>query len=30
LSDNPSKGFESDPGIFFLGREQIVHDSVVR
>jgi hypothetical protein len=30
LTDNPSAGFENDPGIFFLGREQIVEDSVVR
>ncbi len=29
LRDNPSDGFETDPGIFFLGREQIVVDSVV-
>ena len=26
---NPSDGFETDPGIFFLGRDQIVADSVV-
>jgi hypothetical protein len=25
----PSDGFETDPGIFFLGRDQIVVDSVV-
>ena len=24
LRDNPSDGFETDPGIFFLGREKIV------
>jgi hypothetical protein len=30
LRDNPSVGFETDPGIFFLGREQIVVDSVIR
>ena len=30
LRNNPSDGFESDPGIFFLGRDQIVVDSVVR
>jgi hypothetical protein len=29
LRDNPSDGFETDPGVFFLGREQIVVDSVV-
>ena len=29
LRDNPSDGFETDPGIFFLGREQIIVDSVV-
>ena len=29
LRDNPSEGFETDPGIFFLGRDQIVADSVV-
>ena len=29
LRDNPSDGFETDPGIFFLGREQIVVDSVM-
>lgn len=29
LRDNPSDGFETDPGIFFLGREQKVVDSVV-
>jgi hypothetical protein len=27
LRDNPSHGFETDPGIFFLGRDQIVVDS---
>ena len=30
LRDNPSAGFETDPGIFFLGRDQIVVDSIVR
>ena len=30
LRDNPSDGFETDPGIFFLGRDQRVVDSVVR
>ncbi len=30
LRDNPSDGFETDPGIFFLGRDQQVVDSVVR
>jgi hypothetical protein len=30
LRNNPSVGFETDPGIFFLGRDQIVVDSVVR
>jgi hypothetical protein len=30
LRHNPSDGFESDPGIFFLGRRQIVVDSVVK
>jgi hypothetical protein len=30
LRHNPSAGFESDPGIFFLGRDQIVTDSVVK
>jgi hypothetical protein len=29
LRRNPSDGFETDPGIFFLGRDQIVRDSVV-
>ncbi|GAA2117761.1 hypothetical protein [Nocardioides bigeumensis] len=29
LSDNPSLGFETDPGIFFLGRRQRLVDSVV-
>ena len=29
LRGNPSAGFQTDPGIFFLGREQIVVDSVV-
>ena len=30
LRKNPSDGFETDPGIFFLGRDQIVVDSVIR
>jgi len=30
LRNNPSDGFETDPGIFFLGRDQTVVDSVVR
>jgi hypothetical protein len=30
LRSNPSDGFENSPGIFFLGRRQIVVDSVVR
>jgi len=30
LHNNPSDGFETDPGIFFLGRNQSVVDSVVR
>ena len=30
LRRNPSAGFETDPGIFFLGRDQIIVDSVVR
>jgi hypothetical protein len=30
LRGNPSDGFETDPGIFFLGRKQIVVDSVVK
>ncbi len=29
LRRNPSDGFETDPGIFFLGRDQIIADSVV-
>ena len=29
LRDNPSDGFETDPGIFFLGRDQRVVNSVV-
>jgi Chlamydia polymorphic membrane protein (Chlamydia_PMP) repeat len=29
LSANPSDGFESDPGIFFLGRRQRVVDSTI-
>jgi hypothetical protein len=29
LRNNPSAGFQTDPGIFFLGRKQIVVDSVV-
>ena len=30
LRNNPSDGFQTDPGIFFLGRRQIVKNSVVR
>src|SRR3954451_20185754 len=30
LRRNPSDGFETDPGIFFLGRRQIVKNSIVR
>jgi hypothetical protein len=30
LRNNASDGFETDPGIFFLGRDQVVVDSVVR
>ena len=30
LRRNPSDGFETDPGIFFLGRDQTVVDSVVK
>jgi hypothetical protein len=30
LRGNPSDQFETDPGIYFLGRDQIVRDSVVR
>jgi hypothetical protein len=30
LTDNPSAGFETSPGIFFLGRRQVVEDSIVR
>lgn len=30
LRDNPSDGFETDPGIFFLGRDQTLVDSIVR
>jgi hypothetical protein len=30
LRSNPSAGFETDPGIFFLGRQQIVTRSVVK
>jgi hypothetical protein len=30
LRDNPSDGFETDPGIFFLGRRQTIERSVVR
>jgi hypothetical protein len=29
LRDNPSDGFQTDPGIYFLGRDQIVVDSVL-
>jgi hypothetical protein len=30
LRKNPSDGFETDPGIFFLGRKQIISHSVVK
>ena len=30
LRGNPSDGFETDPGIFFLGRRQTIEHSVVR
>jgi hypothetical protein len=30
LRGNPSSGFETDPGIFFLGRDQTVVDSVIK
>jgi hypothetical protein len=30
LQHNPSDGFENAPGIFFLGRERIIRDSVVK
>ena len=30
LRNNPSDGFQTDPGIFFLGRDQNVIESVVR
>jgi hypothetical protein len=30
LQGNPSDGFETDPGIFFLGRSQHVVDSIVK
>jgi Chlamydia polymorphic membrane protein (Chlamydia_PMP) repeat len=30
LRKNPSDGFETDPGIFFLGRRQIITHSVVK
>ena len=30
LRKNPSAGFETDPGIFFLGRDQKIVDSVVK
>lgn len=30
LRDNPSDGFETNPGIYFLGRDQRVVDSVVK
>src|SRR3954465_961639 len=30
LKHNPSDGFQTDPGIFFLGRDQIVIHSVVK
>jgi hypothetical protein len=29
LRDNPSAGFESSPGIFFLGHRQVVEDSIL-
>lgn len=30
LVDNPSEGFETSPGIFFLGARRVITDSVVR
>jgi hypothetical protein len=30
LRHNPSDGFETDPGIYFLGRDQLIRHSVVR
>ncbi|MEO6510238.1 MAG: hypothetical protein ABIO16_04545 [Nocardioides sp.] len=30
LTANPSAGFETSPGIFFLGQRQVVADSIVR
>lgn len=30
LTDNPSDGFETLPGIFFLGESRTITDSVVR
>jgi hypothetical protein len=30
LRRNPSDGFQTDPGIYFLGRDQIVTDSVIK
>jgi len=30
LRGNPSDGFQTDPGIYFLGRRQVVIDSVVK
>ena len=30
LRRNPSDGFQTDPGIYFLGREQLVSDSVIK
>lgn len=30
LQDNPSDGFQTDPGIYFLGRRQSVVNSVVK
>ncbi len=30
LKRNPSDGFENSPGIYFLGRHQVIEDSVVR
>ena len=30
LRGNPSEQFETDPGIYFLGRDQVIRRSVVR
>jgi hypothetical protein len=30
LRHNPSDGFETDPGIYFLGRDQVIQHSVVK